>query len=668
MGPKAQTALARILSVETAFTQFDYMDLARWWEGLVDLRPKELKELQIEQQLERHYTPLSLSMRLLAHLPLEWIRPERRVVFDSAAGSGSLLLAATRRLAAMRDLPDEPEERLRYVREHVVGNDKDPMARLIIAVKYHLSWADLANNSVTPQRIAQEDYTTQTKQSLIQHFGQRPTVYVANPPYFYGEEHSVTTFVERALEWMEDGDLFGFVLPKTFLHGDFRGIPRARQALFERARIFETWSLPERAVGLSAEQATVVLLGQIGGAQARPPTLARAVQSRRDVATRVRNDAFLGASRLQAGAPQGVPDTFPLGDLFTVFIGITPSPRYPPLPEPVDGITCYRYWLSGWSRGEIWANPEHADPNKRWIRAYRGDPTTLGVAQQREFLKEPEWANRARFGRHKLLVKRSTNVDSQDAMGVSLDTSGLFPNNDVFCIGSGLSEDDLFGYSSCHELSAAVDEWASFTPDERLLCLLGILRSNFAKRWTTSQRSRALSARTLRAFPLPKRVSPALISLMGAWVEACQRRQPIDEVATSRRLNALVDGLYGAEHSSAASADEDSMYAAWKAECAMPSIVVSGQVLAHTPTADVGEVRLSLNGLLDEDDEFELPLPPELPGWALDGQVFTAELSRDVDTIAKLRARPFALRNFRCSPRPYLTADELQFDEEGQPL
>jgi hypothetical protein len=62
----------------------------------------------------------------------------------------------------------------------------------------------------------------------------------------------------------------------------------------------------------------------------------------------------------------------------------------------------------------------------------------------------------------------------------------------------------------------------------------------------------------------------------------------------------------------------------------------------------------------DDDAEGEwVPLPQELPGWALDGTPFEAELSHNVKTFEQLRERPWALRKFRHEPRAYLSGNEL---------
>jgi len=69
---------------------------------------------------------------------------------------------------------------------------------------------------------------------------------------------------------------------------------------------------------------------------------------------------------------------------------------------------------------------------------------------------------------------------------------------------------------------------------------------------------------------------------------------------------------------------------------------------------------LRLSGLLDDNEEAWLPLPQELPGWALNGTVFRAELTEDIETFEELSQRPWALRKFRHTPYPYLSNDELK--------
>jgi hypothetical protein len=85
-----------------------------------------------------------------------------------------------------------------------------------------------------------------------------------------------------------------------------------------------------------------------------------------------------------------------------------------------------------------------------------------------------------------------------------------------------------------------------------------------------------------------------------------------------------------------------------------------GQVLKISE--DKSQVFIYLSRLMPDDDtEGEwIPLPQELPGWALDGTSFEVEISHDVKTFEDLRDRPWALRRFRHTPRPYLTDSELE--------
>ena len=96
----------------------------------------------------------------------------------------------------------------------------------------------------------------------------------------------------------------------------------------------------------------------------------------------------------------------------------------------------------------------------------------------------------------------------------------------------------------------------------------------------------------------------------------------------------------------------------WKQEQIKPTLTVIGQVLEVSENKQ--EILLHLDGLIDDDEEAWLPILPELPGWALDGTVFEAELSEEVETFQDLADNPWSLRHFRHTPYPYLTNDELR--------
>jgi hypothetical protein len=72
------------------------------------------------------------------------------------------------------------------------------------------------------------------------------------------------------------------------------------------------------------------------------------------------------------------------------------------------------------------------------------------------------------------------------------------------------------------------------------------------------------------------------------------------------------------------------------------------------------QVLLYLNNLDDEIEEAWVPLPQNLPAWALDGTVFDVDVPRNIRSFAELAERPWALQNFQHTRRPYLSFEELR--------
>lgn len=240
--------------------------------------------------LQQHYTPMAIAERMLAALPLERLRPEERVIFDPAAGSGTLLLAATKRLAVMPDIQLlHADERRMLLAHHVMGNDIDPNAARITQLRYALVQETLNATFPSPEHFTKQDYEDYTAWPS----SPRPRVLVANPPFQEkGAEQHAVTFLNTSLQHLQTGDQFAFVLPQSFLQATTHGWSQVRTSLAERAHILETWQLPEGVIGLESEQATCVISGVI---EAHKPhfVIALAIFSRahKDV---VQRQGFLG--------------------------------------------------------------------------------------------------------------------------------------------------------------------------------------------------------------------------------------------------------------------------------------------------------------------------------------------------------------------------------------
>ena len=135
---KILQSLATYLGNSVTFALIDHRDVGLLYERAIKKLPNNL-DGKDWSDLQRHYTPVAIAEKMLELLPLERIRPEERVIFDPAAGSGSLLLAATSRLAQMSDIPEEIEARRQYLANHVAGNDLDEYADLVTKLRYLLA-------------------------------------------------------------------------------------------------------------------------------------------------------------------------------------------------------------------------------------------------------------------------------------------------------------------------------------------------------------------------------------------------------------------------------------------------------------------------------------------------------------------------------------------------
>ncbi|MCP4592859.1 MAG: N-6 DNA methylase [bacterium] len=664
--------LGHHLGGRVTFALMDYHHIGQIYERMahvLDRTPGHQAGLLLQQ----HYTPTVLADRLLEHLPLERLRPESRLIFDPAAGSGSLLLAATRRLASMPDLPSRPAEKERYLGTRIVGNDIDPQAGLLTTLKYFIIHESEPIPFPRPHFLA-EDYNSFDAEELERRLVQRPTVLVANPPF--GESGKkkdfqlAAQFVDKALGWMRPGDIFGFVLPQIFLHSTWQGCGPARKRLLETCQLLEVWELPEGTVGHAARQPVCVLTG-IYGRNGQGPIKGRAIVSGREA--RKVTDGYLGVGHLVLPTNDGtaaisaipalepsVP-TIRLDSLFFPFIGVTLSPSFPPVPVPEKGIECRRLWKSSFRQpGRFWADPEGVPSDQRWIRYVREGLDSPTVQQQREFLKRPEWAHRRLFDLAKVLISRSTNRNARDPLAATWDTTGFTPNSDVYCLVTRrqAGEQGL-------ELPPAADAppgWEAVTDEEQLLCLLGLLSSDLVNEMVLASRSvRHIKLDSIRGLQLPTQVDKELIRLVRQMIKRDQARQTTPDPDRLReKLNTRVEALYGQParpRLARVGLSED--FESWQDEQECPYEVVTGQVLEVLSTGANSRIRLYLSGLDDEEEEAELPLPPELPGWALDGTIFTAELSEEIRTFEDLRRRPWALRGFRHTPRPYMTPEEL---------
>ena len=660
LGDRVLQRLGANLGSQVSFALVDHKDVGLLYERAIKELPRDIGGTDWSD-LQRHYTPIAIAERMLELLPLERLRPEERVIFDPAAGSGSLLLAATSRLAGMSDLPEDINQRNLYLERHVAGNDLDQYAHLVTQLRYTLARESLGE-AVTfpfPSHFSHQDYENLNKANM----GIKPRVIVANPPFAEdGNTQRAAKFIEKALSWLEKDDQFAFILPQSFLTGSSHGIPDARKLLTENSKIFEVWQLPAGNVGIEAKQDVCVILGSIGKAKITFPIASRAIFSQIRIPD-TRENGFLGTtwiSRLYSNKKNWESvtarpiyiktPTIPLGRLFFVFNGVLPGKfgkLYPPVEKCPDGVICKRYWRLSWhDKNRLWADPENVDKDKRLLR------------YGKQYLHTPCLNNEKLLDLPKVLVGSDVNRGTSNPLAAHLDTIGLCPNNHIFCIfpiqEAGKNDKK---YDPCQ----GWQEWEVLNYQEKKLWLLGILASKIAGELSLEGRSsRGLTKDLLYQLPLPLKIDYRIIEMTRQIVERDQQRLDIPEPDDLRRqLDEIVEESYGnPQWTEIKRTGKPPELELWKSERTKPTFTVRGQVLEVSE--DHSQIYLYLSGLLDDNRQEWLPILPEMPGWALDGTVFKAELSQDVETFAELAQRPWAIRQFRHTPRPYLTDDELR--------
>lgn len=659
LGDRVLQRLAYNLGSRVSFALVDHKDVGLLYERAIKELPNDLGGAKWSD-LQRHYTPVAIAERMLELLPLERLRPEERVIFDPAAGSGSLLLAATSRLAGMSDIPEDIEKRGIYLSQHVAGNDLDQYADLVTQLRYTLARESLGNDVPFPfpSHFSHEDYGKLNKENM----GIKPRIIVANPPFAEdGNTQRAAIFIEKVLSWLEENSQFAFIVPQSFLTASTHGISTARRLLTENSRIFEVWQCPAGNVGLDANQDVCIVLGSLGKPQIIIPTAARAIFSQVRIPD-TPNNGFLGKTwitRLNSDFDNNnwalitappinitVP-TISLGNLFFVFNGVTPSKHYKPVEECPPNTICKLNWRMKWrDHKRLWADPNRVPEQERWLR------------YGREYLESSRLENAQLLDLPKILVGRKVNRGSVYPLAAQLDTTGLCPDNNIFCV---LPAQEAGKYVEGYGNDKFPEGWEQLDYEQKILWLMGILTSRICNALSLiGRKTHEITLDELCKLQLPRTIDLRIIEVTGQIIFRDQNYIPITKPDNIReQLDKLVEESYGnPSWLEIARTGIPPELEDWKSERTKPTLTVIGQVLEVSE--DNTQIKLYLSGLLDDNEEEWLPILPEIPGWALDGTVFEAQLSEDIETFEELIKRPWGLRSFRHTPYPYLTNEELR--------
>lgn len=240
-------------------------------ESLAHVYENTLISKATRSELGTHSTPAYLVDYIVGNLS-QWIQeiPEnQRSVFEPACGHAAFLVSAMRLMTEL--LPETkatPGRRRQYLRSRIHGMDKDPFA--LELARLALTLTDMPNPDGWDLKVGDmfltDDIEVQSKAN---------TILLANPPFekFTEQEHEfykkknatpkvnnkAVEMFRRSLEALNEGSVFGVVMPQSILHSKLA--KEIRQFLLDNFELREISLFADKVFNF-ADVESVVLLGR----------------------------------------------------------------------------------------------------------------------------------------------------------------------------------------------------------------------------------------------------------------------------------------------------------------------------------------------------------------------------------------------------------------------
>lgn len=645
-----------------------------------------------------HYTPLSLANHILQRIPIEELPPSQRYIADLACGSGSFLLAASARLRDAFDANEDDSEDslLVHLRSRVIGNDQDDIALLVARLRYLLThWVENRTPTEVPRpRLLNRDGL---ELSLHDFDDVAPSVIVGNPPFHAsGGDQMANRFLRKALDLLSPGGFLGMIMPGGFLKMRRQKCPETRRQLLESCELLEVWELPERTVGVSAEQATCAIIARrIGeGSPAKHPVLFKAGYSRQDEFVRANRERLRSTWTYSAERLPGRSGTHWIDDTMGRIIS-----------SPIDAIWC-KIDLSRTLGGicgdqiaqginAIGKNARYSDSKKSGYEPYLQHQDSLKAF----FVKTEDWRNEPDsrgayvdpasghrtkernwplYRSHKVIMRGRTNRNARTQTVAAFDGSGVFPENDFRCLGIPKSTRGLPSW--------AQELISSQTKRDLLLWIVGVLNSPIGHAWIAmSSTPRGILEQVLRCLPIPSSFDSRIPELIKEAKNTArledQDKRPVWTMWSNRpaskpgedfetlagQVNRLLFESYGLDSDDYAIVRRylEGMTNPWVdgasdahiptyAERRITGVVVSVDVSSQTVVLDMPRYSRKSGGPI------RCALPSDMPGWALrPGVQFTCLAPKNTRGADEFVQNPWLLRDFRPLPYAYLPPKEL---------
>lgn len=369
------------------------------------------------------YTPFELATRVLEHVPVELVAPEKRDVLDLACGSGTLLLSACDRLASAMPMYQPPGRLHNYLLRRIRGWDRDPFAVRLAHLSLTIHSHPLGNG----WRIEQQDSLTTSSSPAV-------SIIIGNPPWLgrrsgragavtRSRDDAVSPFILKALSLLPPAGLLGMLVPASWLTANHSAGPR--QMLREQCEILEVWRLPQGTFPPADAKGAVII------ARAKVPEEPRLSHY---ISRHIKSRKSLQAMYLSGSADRNI--LIPLddgGDLGAVSAVTTWMEKA--VGEPLTNAFQIR---SGPTKGHA----REAGEFYRWLADAKKMPhfrevKSIGVQMARypgDFDPSASWSVDSNYRRQKLLISRVVRGNTPWKLKIGFAFEPIIPSNNQYAL------------------------------------------------------------------------------------------------------------------------------------------------------------------------------------------------------------------------------------------
>lgn len=235
-------------------------------ESLAYVYENTLTSKDTRKVLGTHATPSWLVNYIVWEM-IDWIEAipqEDRIILEPACGHAPFLTAGAKLLSSPLIYRGKEEDRHKYLKEHLIGIDKDSFAEEI--ARLALTLADIPNSNgwnIKHSDIYEND--------ILKKAAQKATIIFCNPPFenFSPDEkqtygNTITTTGNKAAEVLAKtlsnlppNSVFGIILPQGFLHK--KNLANLRRYILDNYELRYICNLPEKVFKKSRHLSTVLL-------------------------------------------------------------------------------------------------------------------------------------------------------------------------------------------------------------------------------------------------------------------------------------------------------------------------------------------------------------------------------------------------------------------------